>query len=193
MALIFGRASTSASISSPTGASPSWPPLKIKPSTWGSLTATGWTFVLKPPRERPSAWSPPFVACPGGVLVRPHDRGVYQRQTQVKLALPGRFQIPRHHGPVAAPRLNPPPPAHVKAVMAAVLAGQVAPGATCTSTKKHGLKGPSVTDLALETTLPAPLRESRFDLRPLRVPQMQKPFFIHPPRSSPPARTANVS
>src|ERR1019366_6529970 len=55
------------------------PPVRLSASGLPSASTITWIFVVRPPRERPMAWSHPLFRGPGAVLVRPDDGGVDHR------------------------------------------------------------------------------------------------------------------
>ena len=65
-----------------------WPPERIRRAGLPRASAAMWSFVVRPPRERPTACSP-LLSRAGGVLMGPDDRGIDQQVLQVGVASEG--------------------------------------------------------------------------------------------------------
>src|SRR5215213_3078647 len=124
-----------------------------------------WSLVVRPPRERPIAWSwPPFG--PGGVLVGAHDGAVEDQVLEVRVVRQGREDAVPHAlgGPPAEPPEG--------AVPAAEDLRQVAPRRPGPHDPQHALDEHAVVAAGRAGRLWPPQDEARYP-RPPRVVQHQ--------------------
>ncbi len=156
------------------GASPAWPGVTTKASGRQRPSAARWIFVVRPPRDRPRAWScgspagAPLTG-PGGVLVGADDCGVDgDDPVQVAFGVGLGEQGGEDAVPCAVDRPHPQPA--VGALPRAETLGQVHP-------RRAGavLERDRVDHLPVITPPPTPprgpVRQQRLDPRPLRVSQ----------------------
>src|SRR5262245_21527804 len=77
-----------------------WPGVSFNSTGLPKASTATLSFVLKPPRERPKAWSPAFFFRPGRMLVGPDHRRIQDQPFQVRFlqrchnGLPNSFAAP---------------------------------------------------------------------------------------------------